>query len=219
MPTSEHTTAHRTILVTGASRGIGLALVEEALHRGARRVYAGMRSPVDHPDDRVITLPLDVTDPAQIETAIKEIDAVDVVINNAGLGTYEDLADRAALEHHLAVNLYGPYDVTLAVLPLLTRSRGDVVNILSLAALASLPAMPAYSISKAAALSLTQAQRAMFAKHGVRVRAVLTGPTDTDMTRGLDIPKTAPQAVAHAIFDALETCFGRIGGGSTPPIA
>jgi NAD(P)-dependent dehydrogenase (short-subunit alcohol dehydrogenase family) len=219
MPTSEHTTAHRTILVTGASRGIGLALVEEALHRGARRVYAGMRSPVDHPDDRVITLPLDVTDPAQIETAIKEIDALDVVINNAGLGTYEDLADRAALEHHLAVNLYGPYDVTLAVLPLLTRSRGDVVNILSLAALASLPAMPAYSISKAAALSLTQAQRAMFAKHGVRVRAVLTGPTDTDMTRGLDIPKTAPQAVAHAIFDALETCLGRIGGGSTPPIA
>jgi NAD(P)-dependent dehydrogenase (short-subunit alcohol dehydrogenase family) len=205
MPTSEHTTAHRTILVTGASRGIGLALVEEALQRGARRVYAGMRNPVDHPDDRVITLPLDVTDPAQIETAIKGIDSLDVVINNAGLGTYEDLTDRAALENHLAVNLYGPYDVTFAVLPLLSRSRGEVVNILSLAALAPLPMMPAYSISKAAALSLTQAQRATFAKHGVRVRAVLTGPTDTDMTRSLDIPKTAPQAVAYAIFDGLET--------------
>ncbi|MFC5728111.1 MULTISPECIES: SDR family NAD(P)-dependent oxidoreductase [Nocardioides] len=205
MSTSEHTTARRTILVTGASRGIGLALVEEALRRGAGRVYAGMRSPVDHPDGRVVPLLLDVTDPAQIETAVKEIDALDVVINNAGLGTYEDLADRAVLENHLAVNLYGPYDVTSAVLPLLARSGGEVVNILSLASLASLPMMPAYSISKAAALSLTQAQRALFAEHGVRVRAVLTGPTDTDMTRSLDIPKTSPRTVARAIFDGLES--------------
>jgi NAD(P)-dependent dehydrogenase (short-subunit alcohol dehydrogenase family)/uncharacterized protein YndB with AHSA1/START domain len=204
MPIPEHATADRTILVTGANRGIGLALVEEALNRGAKRVYAAMRNPVPHPDGRVITLPLDVTDAAQIKAAVQKIDSLDVVINNAGLGTYEDLADRTALENHLAVNLYGPYDVTLAVLPLLSRSRGDVINLLSLAALASPPVMPAYSISKAAALSLTQAQRALFARHGVRVHAVLTGPTDTDMTRDLDIPKTAPQIVARAIFDGLE---------------
>ena len=204
MTITEHTTADHTILVTGANRGIGLALVEEALHRGAKRVYAGMRSPVAHPDHRVVPLPLDVTDPAQITAAVQKIDSLDLVINNAGHGTYEDLDQRTALEHHLAVNLYGPYDVTLAVLPLLSRSRGHVINILSLAALASLPVMPAYSISKAAALSLTQAQRALFARHGVRVHAVLTGPTDTDMTRGLDIPKTAPQVVARAIFDGLE---------------
>jgi NAD(P)-dependent dehydrogenase (short-subunit alcohol dehydrogenase family) len=204
MTITEHVTAEHTILVTGANRGIGLALVEEALHRGAKRVYAGMRSPVGHPDPRVIPLLLDVTDPAQIAAAVQRIDSLDVVVNNAGHGTFEDLAQRAALERHLAVNLYGPYDVGLAVLPLLSRSRGHIVNILSLAALASLPVMPAYSISKAAALSLTQAQRALFARHGVRVHAVLAGPTDTDMTHGLDIPKTAPGVVARAIFDGLE---------------
>ncbi|WP_454853411.1 SDR family NAD(P)-dependent oxidoreductase [Promicromonospora soli] len=204
MRTSEHTIADRTVLVTGANRGIGYALVEAALNRGARRVYAGMRDPVDHPDRRVVALPLDVTDPAQIKAVADNIADLDVLVNNAGLGTYEELSDRTALESHLAVNLYGPYDLTLAVLPQLTASRGHVVNILSLAAVASLPVMPAYSISKAAAHSLTQAQRALFTTHGVRVHAVLTGPVDTDMTRGLDIPKTAPAAVAHAIYDGLE---------------
>jgi NAD(P)-dependent dehydrogenase (short-subunit alcohol dehydrogenase family) len=204
MPTPKHTMTDRTVLVTGANRGIGYALVEAALRRGAKRVYAGMRNPVDHPDSRVFTLPLDVTDAAQIKAAPHSIDSLDVLINNAGLGTYEELADRAAIEDHLAVNLYGPYELTWAVLPLLTASRGDVVNILSLAALAALPVMPAYSISKAAAHSLTQAQRALFAKHGVRVHAVLTGPVDTDMTRDLEVPKTASDAVAEAIYDGLD---------------
>ena len=204
MPTSEHTISDRTVLVSGANRGLGLALVEAALHRGAKRVYAGMRNPINHPDSRVVTLELDVTDPTQIAAAAGSIDVLDVLINNAGLGTYEGLADRTTLENHLAVNLYGPYDLTQAVLPLLTASRGDVVNILSLAGLASLPVMPAYSISKAAAVSLTQAQRALFAMHGVRVHAVLTGPVDTDMVRDLDIPKTAPTAVALAIYVGLE---------------
>ena len=112
MSIPEHTIADRTVLVTGANRGIGLALVEEALHRGAKRVYAGMRNPIDHPDSRVFTLPLDVTDPTQITAAADSIEVLDILINNAGLGTFEELADRAALEHHLAVNLYGPYDLT-----------------------------------------------------------------------------------------------------------
>ena len=124
---------------TGPNRGIGYALVEAALHRGARRVYPGMRNPVDRPDGRVLTLPLDVTERAQIEAAADSIDALDILVNNGGVGTYEGVADRVALESHLAVNLFGPYDVTLAVLPLLTASRGAVVNVLSLAGLAALP--------------------------------------------------------------------------------
>ncbi|MEO7263196.1 MAG: SDR family NAD(P)-dependent oxidoreductase [Jatrophihabitantaceae bacterium] len=204
MTMSERPVTGRTVLVTGANRGIGYALVEEALHRSAKRVYAGMRAPVDHPDGRVVTLPLDVTDRTQITAAAKSMEDLDVLINNAGLGTYDALADRAAIEDHLAVNLFGPYDLTQAVLPLLTASRGDVVNILSLAGLAALPTMPAYSISKAAALSLTQAQRALFAMHGVRVHGVITGPVDTDMTRAVQMPKAAPAAVAQAVFDGLE---------------
>ncbi len=108
------------------------------------------------------------------------------------------------LEQSLAVNLFGTYGVTQAFLPLLTRSRGAIVNVLSLAAFAPIPVMPAYSISKAAAFSLSQSLRALLAGRGVRVHAVLPGPVDTDMVRGLDVPKTSPESVARAIFDGVE---------------
>jgi len=107
----------------------------------------------------------------------------------AGIWLYDDLSDRAMLEEHLAVTFYGPWGVTQALLPLLTRSKGAIVNNVSLMALAALPLTPAYSISKAAAFSLTPSLRALLAGQGVRVHAVLTGPVDTDMTRGFDIPK------------------------------
>lgn len=203
MSTPENTIADRTVLVTGANRGIGRALVDEALRRGAKRVYAGTRQPWNHPDARVTTLILDVTDGAQIQAAAERVDALDVLVNNAGLALYDELADRAVLERHLAVNLFGPHAVTQAFLPQLTRSRGAVVNVLSVAALASLPMVPAYSISKAAAFSLTQALRALLASRGVRVHAVLAGPVDTEMSRDIDVPKAAPAAVAQAIFDGV----------------
>src|SRR5271170_7471215 len=133
------TIADRAVLVTGANRGIGQALVEEALRRGARRVYAGTRQPLTHFDRRVTPLTLDVTDAAQIQAALERVDSLDILINNAGVALYDDLSDRAALEQHLAVNLFGTYGVTQAFLPLLTHSRGAIVNVLSVAALAALP--------------------------------------------------------------------------------
>jgi NAD(P)-dependent dehydrogenase (short-subunit alcohol dehydrogenase family) len=196
--------ADRTVLVTGANRGIGQALVEEALRRGAKRVYAGTRRPLAHPDPRVKPLTLDVTDAAQTQAAVKSVESLDILVNNAGVFLYDDLSDRAALEQHLAVNLFGTYGVTQAFLPLLTRSRGAIVNVLSVTAFAALPLTPAYSISKAAAFSLSQSLRALLAGRGVSVHAVLTGPVDTDMTRGLDIPKAAPVSVARAIVDGVE---------------
>jgi short-subunit dehydrogenase len=108
------------------------------------------------------------------------------------------------LDLHLAVNLFGTHAVTQAFLPKLTRSRGAIVNNVSLAALAPIPLTPAYSISKAAAFNLTQSLRALLAGRGVRVHAVLTGPVDTEMTRSLDIPKASPGSVARAIFDAID---------------
>jgi NAD(P)-dependent dehydrogenase (short-subunit alcohol dehydrogenase family) len=196
--------AGAAVLVTGANRGIGQALVEEALRRGARRVYAGTRQPLVHADRRVTALTLDVTDAAQTRAAAEQVDSLDVLINNAGVALYDDLSDRAALERHLAVNLFGPYGVIQAFLPQLTRSRGAIVNNLSLAALAPTLVIPAYSISKAAAFSLTQSLRALLSGRGVRVHAVLTGPVDTDMTRGFDIPKSAPESVAREILDGVE---------------
>jgi NAD(P)-dependent dehydrogenase (short-subunit alcohol dehydrogenase family) len=136
--------ADKVVLVTGANRGIGQALVEEALRRGAKRVYAGTRQPLTHPDERVTRLTLDVTNAAQIQDAVERVDLLDILINNAGLGQYDDLSDRTVLERHLAVNLSGTYGVTQAFLPLLTRSRGAIVNISSLTAFAALPLMPSY---------------------------------------------------------------------------
>ena len=198
------TIADKTVLVTGANRGIGQALVEEALNRGAKRVYAGARQPLTHGDGRVTPLILDVTNAAQIQRAVDEVDSLDILINNAGVALYDDLSDRAMLEQHLAVNLFGPYGVTQAFLPLLTASKGAIVNNLSANALAPLPLIPAYSISKAAAFNMTQSLRVLVAARGVRVHAVLTGVVDTDMTRGLDIPKAAPDTVARGIFDGVE---------------
>jgi NAD(P)-dependent dehydrogenase (short-subunit alcohol dehydrogenase family) len=198
------TIADKTVLVTGANRGIGQALVAEALRTGARRVYAGTRQPLAHPDGRVTPLRLDVTNPAQIQAAAEQVEALDILINNAGVFLYDDLSDRAALEEHLAVNLFGTWGVTRAFLPLLARSRGAIVNNVSIMALAPLPLTPAYSISKAAAFSLTQSLRALLAGRGMRVHAVLTGPTDTDMTRDLEVPKSSPESVARAILDGVE---------------
>lgn len=197
--------AGRAILVTGANRGIGQALVEEALSRGAKRVYAGTRQPLTHSDERVTPLILDVTNAAQIQEAVQKVESLDILINNAGVAIYDDLSDRAVIEQHLAVNFFGTYGVIQAFLPLLTRSGGAIVNNLSVNAFAPLPLVAAYSVSKAAAFSLTQSMRTLLAGRGVSVHAVMTGFVDTDMTRGFDgVSKASPESVAHSIFDGVE---------------
>jgi NAD(P)-dependent dehydrogenase (short-subunit alcohol dehydrogenase family) len=198
------TITDKAVLVTGANRGIGQALVEEALRRGAKRVYAGTRQPLTHLDGRVTPLTLDVTNASQIQGAAERVESLDILINNAGVSPFDDLSDRRVLEQQLAVNLFGSYDVTQAFLPLLTRSRGAIVNVLSLSSLAAVPFSPSYSISKAAAFSLSQSLRTLLAGRGVSVHRVLPGPVDTDMTRDLDIPKASPESVARAILDGLE---------------
>ncbi|GAA4620089.1 SDR family oxidoreductase [Actinoallomurus vinaceus] len=194
----------KTVLVTGANRGIGRALAAEALARGAEQVYAGTRQPLTHPDERVTPVTLDVTDTAQVQAAADQVGSLDILINNAGIMLPDLPFDPAVLERHLAVNFYGANAVTQALLPALIRSRGAVINILSVIALAPLPPFPSYSISKAAAFSLTQTLRALHAGQGVRFHAVLAGPIDTDMVRELEVPKASPESAARAIFDAVE---------------
>jgi NAD(P)-dependent dehydrogenase (short-subunit alcohol dehydrogenase family) len=194
----------KAVLVTGSNRGIGRALVQEALRRGARRVYAGTRRPLADTDDRVVPVTLDVTSKRQIDAAVEMVDSLDIVVNNAGLALWDDLTDRAALEESLSVNLFGPYDVSRAFLPLLTESRGAIVNVGSIAAWAALPVIPAYSVSKAAAFSLSQSQRALLAGRGVSVHVAMLGPVDTDMNAGMDIPKAPAESVARGIFEGVE---------------
>lgn len=196
---------NKTILITGANRGLGKALVDEALRRGAKRIYAGTRSgALQNANERVTPVILDVTNAAQIQAAVDHIESLALLINNAGVDLRGHLSDRSAIERHLAVNLFGTHGVSQAFLPLLAQSRGAIVNVLSLAALAGVPFSPAYSISKAAAFSLTQSLRALWAGRGVNVHAVFAGPVDTDMTLDLNITKTSPESVARAIFDGLE---------------
>ena len=196
--------ADRTFLITGASRGIGRALIDEALRRGATRVYAGTRGPLPHADARVTAVKLDVTSVADIQRTAAAIDNLDILVNNAGIAPYDDLSDTQVLERTFAVNLFGVLNVTRAFLPQLRRSRGAVVNHLSLVALAALPLIPAYSISKAAAFNLTQSLRALLAGDGVRVHGVVLGPVDTDMNRGMDMPKATTESAARGIFAGLE---------------
>ena len=197
-------TENKTILITGASRGIGRALVDEALKRGARRVYAGTRSALQIADERVTPLMLDVTNPSEIRQAVEQVASLDVLINNAGIAIYDDLTDFELIERHLAVNFLGLLRVTHAFLPALTRSRGAIVNNLSMVGLAALPIIPSYSVSKAAAFNLTQSLRALLAGQGVSVHAVVLGPVDTDMNRGFEIPKASRESAAAGIFDGLE---------------
>jgi NAD(P)-dependent dehydrogenase (short-subunit alcohol dehydrogenase family) len=104
----------------------------------------------------------------------------------------------------MAVNVFGTLKVTHAFLPQLVRAKGAIVNNLSLAAIASLPMIPAYSISKAAGSNMTQSLRTLLKRQGVTVHGVFLGPIDTDMNRGLEIPKALPAAAAQGIFDGLE---------------
>lgn len=194
---------NKTVLITGANRGIGRALVDEALKRGATRVYAGTRSAWQHPDERVTRVALDVTDASQIQRAVEQIENLDVLINNAGIAIYDDLSNSEALNQTLAVNFFGLLNVTNSFLPLLKRAKGAIINNLSLAGLAALPIIPSYSLSKAAAFNLTQSFRALLAGQ-VSVHAVILGPVDTDMNRGFNIPKVSTESAAKGIFDGLE---------------
>ena len=194
----------KTVLVTGANRGIGRALVTAALERGARRVYAGTRTPLGPHDSSVVPVTLDVTDHDQIRRAVEAVDTLDLLVNNAGIARYDDLSDAAVLDEHLAVNLFGTLAVTQAFLAKLVDSHGAIVNNVSMMALAPFPVTPSYALSKAAAFNLTQSLRLLLAGRGVTVHAALTGPTDTDMTRAFEIPKASAETVARAMLDGVE---------------
>jgi NAD(P)-dependent dehydrogenase (short-subunit alcohol dehydrogenase family) len=198
------TIENKTVLITGANRGIGKALVEEALKRGAKRVYAGTRQELTHSDDRVVPVVLDVTNADHIQAAVQQVDTLDILINNAGIATYDDGTDPAALDQMLAVNYHGVNNVIQAFLPKLTETKGAVVTNVSVNAFAALPLIPAYSVSKAAVFNLMQSLRGILAARGVSVHSVLTGIVDTDMTAGFDVPKSSPQDVAQGIFDGID---------------
>ncbi len=200
----------KTVLVSGANRGIGRTFVDELLTRGARRIYAGARSPASlaalgELDPRVLPLRLDVTDAASIAAAVSGIDELDLLINNAGsLAGYSLLASsRTSVEADFAVNFWGALELTKACIPKLEATKGSVLNVLTLVSMASMAAIGGYSASKAAAWSMTQALRVELAARGITVFAAYPGAVDTDMIRSFEMDKTDPRVVARNAITAL----------------
>jgi NAD(P)-dependent dehydrogenase (short-subunit alcohol dehydrogenase family) len=198
-------------LVTGANRGIGRALREALLARGVKKVYAAARNPdtlAALHDERIVPLRLDVTDAEQIRAAAEAAADVELVFNNAGVVLGSGIADSTVLEQargEMEVNYFGPLQLLHRLAPTLARNGGGaVINIGSAGGLTNIPFFPTYSASKAALHSLTQAARILLGPQGTSVFGVYPGPVDTDMTRDLALPKSAPRDVAIAILDGVE---------------
>jgi NAD(P)-dependent dehydrogenase (short-subunit alcohol dehydrogenase family) len=208
------------VLVTGANRGLGSALVQEVLSRGARRVYATARDPrqLAPLHDAVIPLQLDITDAQSLAEAARRAQDITVLVNNAGvlrsLSALTSSTDDIACD--FATNFFGTLSATRAFLPALQRAAASpggeaaIVNVLSIVAFGAMPAIGTYSASKAAAHSVTQALRSDLEKSGIRVHAAFPGTIDTDMTRGFDMPKTSPELVARGIIDGMEAGLDEI---------
>ena len=193
------------VLVTGGSRGIGKQLVEQLYLRGAAKVYATARDPrtVTHPD--AIPLALEVTDPASIAAAALRATDATILVNNAGGSAKADLlaAPMDAIHHDFETNFFGPLQVTRAFVPVLeANGGGHLLNVHS--ALSWLADGKAYSASKAAFWSQTNSLRLLLLARGITVTGLHVGYVDTDLTAGLDTPKTAADVVAAKALDGIE---------------
>ncbi|MET9413493.1 SDR family oxidoreductase [Streptomyces klenkii] len=210
-----------TVLVTGANRGIGRALVSAFLARGARRVHAAARNPaalepvVAEAPDRVVPLALDLTAPATIDAAAQAASDVTLLVNNAGKHTVGHLLDMdlGAVEDVMRTNYLGTLRVLRAFVPVLERNGGGAVaNVISIGAFGGTPSLGGYPASKAALHLMTQAVRADLGPRGIAVHAVFPGPVDTDMLDDVarndpafgDFPRATVAEVAAATLDGLE---------------
>lgn len=199
---------HSVALVTGANRGLGLAFARGLLAAGARKVYAAARNPqrLDLPGAE--PLYLDVTKPESVLAAADRCRDVDLLVNNAGISLWSGFLSDEAVQHardEMETNYFGPLALSRAFAPVLARNGGGaIVNMLSALSWVSVPIGGTYSASKAAAWSMTNWLRTALRGQGTRVLGVHAGPIDTDMARGLTLPKVTPAEVVRQVLAALE---------------
>ena len=197
-----------TALVTGANRGIGRSFAEGLLERGAGKVYATARRPelIDLPGVEVLRL--DITDPDSVAAVAAKAGDVDLLINNAGISTGQDLVggDLGEIKREMDTHFYGTLAMVRAFAPILgANGGGGILNVLSVLAWRSFPGAGAYAAAKAAEWNLTNGVRLELADQGTLVSALVLAATDTDMMAGFDVPKNAPADVVQKALDGLET--------------
>jgi NAD(P)-dependent dehydrogenase (short-subunit alcohol dehydrogenase family) len=196
-----------TVLVTGANRGLGLVFTRELLARGARKVYAAARDPATITEPGVQPLRLDVTNPDDVAAAAKLASDVTLVINNAGIaqaGGFLAEDSEAVTRRIFETNFYGMLSMSKAFAPVLKANGGGaLLNVLSVVSWVS-GAMAAYSASKSAAWSLTNALRLELAGQKTQVTALHMGFVDTDLARDFDAPKSTSEDIVKRALDGLE---------------
>jgi NAD(P)-dependent dehydrogenase (short-subunit alcohol dehydrogenase family) len=205
--------ANATVFVTGANRGIGRQLIELLLKRNPAKIYAAARNADSLKDlvalapDKVVPIQLDITNQAQVTAAAAAASDTTILINNAGVlstGTFLE-ADLDLARRDMETNYFGTLNMARAFAPVLkSNAPAALTNVLSVVSLANMNIIAAYSASKAAAYSLTQALRAELAPAGISVHGVYPGPVETDMTDGFEMDKADPTAVANEILDGIE---------------
>lgn len=200
--------ADSTVLITGANRGIGLAFAKAFIARGARKVYAGVRDPSGITLPGVEPLKLDVTSADEVEAAASLASDVNIVVNNAGIAAIGGfLADDAEvlLQRHLETNVFGVLRVSRAFAPALARNGGGaLLNVASIGSWLSFPMLATYATSKAAVWSLSNGLRNELRTQGTQVMTLHMGFVDTDLTKGLEAPKSTPEEIVGYALDALE---------------
>jgi NAD(P)-dependent dehydrogenase (short-subunit alcohol dehydrogenase family) len=194
----------RTVLVTGANGGLGQQFVEQAVSRGAKKVYAAARSFGHWSDPRVQSLALDVTNPEDIKRAVLTAPDVDLLINNAGIAPEGDTIAGPVdqLRQIFETNFFGTLAVSNAFTPILkANGGGTLLNILSIAAWISVPT--GYAASKAAMWSATNALRAVLECQKTQVIGLLVGMIDTPMSARWDVPKVSAEEVVMKAYDGI----------------
>ncbi|MBP6616795.1 MAG: SDR family oxidoreductase [Burkholderiaceae bacterium] len=196
------------VLVTGANRGIGLAFTRQLLARGARKVYAAARDPATVTLPGVQALRLDVTKPEEIAAAAQQANDVTLVINNAGIaqpgGFLADDSDAVA-RRIFETNFFGMLNVSKTFAPVLKANGGGaLLNVLSVASWVNGGELAAYSASKSAAWSLTNALRHELAAQKTQVLGLHMAYVDTDLTRGFEVQKSSAEEIVQRALDGLE---------------
>lgn len=201
---------NKVVFVTGSNRGIGKSLVEIALFKGAKKVYATSRSlssQSNFNDERVVYLELDITDENQIRKAAENARDAQILINNAGVLNHGNImeGDLEKIRLDMEVNYFSTINIMRIFAPLLEKNISPaIINIVSIAAYTNFPFIAGYSASKAALYSATQAARIELKKKGIQVFAINPGAIDTDMNKGYQGEMTSPEEVALAILNEIE---------------